>query len=78
MLSATELFSHYRLTAYVAKVFTMASFVVSVQSSVICDAVKFLIFKQQQPDGHFREAGSVNNGDMTVHPLIYLAVVDKC
>lgn len=56
----------------------MASFLVSVQSNVICDAIKFLIFKQQQPDGHFREVGSVNNGDMTVHPLIYLGVVDKC
>lgn len=71
-------FSHRRLTAYVAKVFTMASSLVSVRSSTICDAIKFLIFKRQQPDGQFRETGSVNNRDMTVHPLIHLGVIDKC
>lgn len=56
----------------------MASSLVSVQSSVICDAIKFLIFNRQQPDGHFREDGSVNNGGMTVCPLVYLRVIDRC
>lgn len=56
----------------------MASSLVSVQSSVICDAIKFLIFNRQQPDGHFREDRSVNNGDMAVCPLVYLAVIDTC
>lgn len=55
----------------------MASFLVPVHSSVICDAIKFLILKQQ-PDGHFREGRSVNNGDMTVRPLICLGDIDKC
>lgn len=55
----------------------MASSLVSVKSSIICDAIKFLIFKQQQPDGHFREAVNVNNADMTVCPLIYLGVIKK-
>lgn len=56
----------------------MASSLVSVQSSVICDAINFLILKRQQPDGHFREDRSVNNVDMTVRPLICLGVIDKC
>uniref|UniRef100_A0A671YJU3 Complement C3-like n=1 Tax=Sparus aurata TaxID=8175 RepID=A0A671YJU3_SPAAU len=39
------------LTAYVAKVFAMANNLVAVQRHVICDAVKFLIIRAQQPDG---------------------------
>lgn len=56
----------------------MAHSLVSVQSSVICDAIKFLILNQQHPDGHFREGRRVNNGDMTVRPLICLGDIDKC
>uniref|UniRef100_UPI0037E81A37 complement C3-like n=1 Tax=Semicossyphus pulcher TaxID=241346 RepID=UPI0037E81A37 len=52
------------LTAYVAKVFAMANNLVAVQSSVICDAVKFLILNAQQPDGMFREVGKVIHGEM--------------
>ncbi|XP_053273309.1 complement C3 [Pleuronectes platessa] len=52
------------LTAYVTKVFAMASSVVAVQSNVICDAVKFLILNAQQPDGVFREVGKVSHGEM--------------
>ncbi|AWP06025.1 Complement component C3 isoform 3 [Scophthalmus maximus] len=52
------------LTAYVAKVFTMANTLVAVQSEVICDAVKFLILNAQQPDGVFREVGRVSHGEM--------------
>ncbi|TMS23031.1 Complement C3 [Larimichthys crocea] len=52
------------LTAYVAKVFAMASSLVAVQSNTICDAVKFLILKAQQPDGVFKEVGKVYHGEM--------------
>ncbi|XP_040001306.1 complement C3-like isoform X2 [Xiphias gladius] len=52
------------LTAYVVKVFSMAYHLVAVESGVICDAVKFLIFKAQQSDGLFREVGRVNNREM--------------
>uniref|UniRef100_UPI0037E890C6 complement C3-like n=1 Tax=Semicossyphus pulcher TaxID=241346 RepID=UPI0037E890C6 len=51
------------LTAYVAKVFAMAYKLVPMQSSVICDAVKFLIFNAQQPDGIFREVGRMFHGE---------------
>ncbi|XP_059191683.1 complement C3-like [Centropristis striata] len=47
------------LTAYVAKVFSMADHLVGGQRSVICDAVKFLILNTQQPDGMFTEIGDV-------------------
>ncbi|CAB1443447.1 unnamed protein product, partial [Pleuronectes platessa] len=52
------------LTAYVTKVFAMASSVVAVENNVICDAVKFLILNAQQPDGVFREVGKVSHGEM--------------
>ncbi|XP_027138596.1 complement C3-like isoform X2 [Larimichthys crocea] len=52
------------LTAYVAKVFAMASRLVQLQTSIICDAIKFLIVNTQQPDGMFREVGRVNHGEM--------------
>ncbi|XP_060949245.1 complement C3-like isoform X2 [Limanda limanda] len=52
------------LTAYVTKVFAMASSLVVVESKVICDAVKFLILNAQQPDGVFREVGPVIHGEM--------------
>ncbi|XP_045898002.1 complement C3-like, partial [Micropterus dolomieu] len=53
------------LTAYVAKVFAMANSLVALQSNVICDAVKFLIVNAQQPDGMFREVGTVSHIEMT-------------
>ncbi|CAJ1053159.1 complement C3 [Xyrichtys novacula] len=52
------------LTAYVVKVFSMASNVVAMQKNVICDAVKFLILNAQQPDGLFIEVGKVYHGEM--------------
>ncbi|XP_061130030.1 complement C3-like isoform X2 [Syngnathus typhle] len=52
------------LTAYVAKVFSMSNQLVAVQRDVICDAVKFLILNAQQPDGMFREVGTVVHGEM--------------
>nr|XP_046262967.1 complement C3-like isoform X2 [Scatophagus argus] len=53
------------LTAYVAKVFSMANSLVPIQHSVICDATKFLVLNAQQSDGMFREVGRVFNGQMT-------------
>ncbi|KAL3996130.1 RNA-binding protein 5/10 [Sarotherodon galilaeus] len=71
------------LTAYVAKVFAMAHHLVEIQDHVICDAVKFLILKGQQPDGVFKEftalihremngdvAGSDSDASMTAFCLI--------
>lgn len=55
-----------RLTAYVAKVFAMASNLVSIQSSVICDAIHFLISRTQNSDGSFREIGKVYSRGMNV------------
>ncbi|XP_034095065.1 complement C3-like [Gymnodraco acuticeps] len=52
------------LTAYVAKVFSMANNLVAIQSPHICDAIKFLILNAQQPDGLFREVGRVLHGEM--------------
>ncbi|XP_074487252.1 complement C3-like [Sebastes fasciatus] len=52
------------LTAYVAKVFAMANSLVAVQSKDICEAVEFLILNTQQPDGLFREVGTVIHGEM--------------
>ncbi|KAM7009820.1 complement C3-like [Tautogolabrus adspersus] len=52
------------LTAYVAKVFSMANNLVAFENYVICDAIKFLILNAQQPDGVFREVGSVIHGEM--------------
>ncbi|KAJ4928458.1 hypothetical protein JOQ06_016250 [Pogonophryne albipinna] len=52
------------LTAYVAKVFTMANNLVAVHSPHICEAIKFLIINAQQPDGLFREVGTVIHGEM--------------
>ncbi|XP_042256198.1 complement C3-like [Thunnus maccoyii] len=53
------------LTAYVAKVFAMASSLVAVKRNDVCDAVKFLILNAQQPDGLFREVGRVYDAKMT-------------
>ncbi|XP_033985455.1 complement C3-like [Trematomus bernacchii] len=52
------------LTAYVAKVFAMAHNLVAVHRSYICEAINFLIRNAQQPDGLFREVGTVIHGEM--------------
>ncbi|XP_024115560.1 complement C3 [Oryzias melastigma] len=53
------------LTAYVVKVFSMANNLVAIKKEHICDAVKFLILKAQQPDGLFTEVGEVYAVSMT-------------
>ena len=64
-LLSSPLLSSPRLTAYVTKVFAMATNLVAVQNSTICDAVKFLISKQKD-DGTFREDGTIIHGEMIV------------
>uniref|UniRef100_A0A671XKJ9 Anaphylatoxin-like domain-containing protein n=1 Tax=Sparus aurata TaxID=8175 RepID=A0A671XKJ9_SPAAU len=53
------------LTAYVTKVFAMATNLVAVKNNTICDAVEFLISKQKS-DGSFREDGTIIHGEMIV------------
>uniref|UniRef100_A0A3B3WK74 Anaphylatoxin-like domain-containing protein n=1 Tax=Poecilia mexicana TaxID=48701 RepID=A0A3B3WK74_9TELE len=49
------------LTAYVAKVFPMATAYVHIDTSVVCGAIKFLILQTQRPDGMFVEVGEVSD-----------------
>lgn len=44
----------------------MASNLVSIQSSIICDAIRFLITNTQNSDGSFREIGRVYSSGMNV------------
>ncbi|XP_051801544.1 complement C3-like [Acanthochromis polyacanthus] len=53
------------LTAYVAKVFSMAYNLVAVQESVICDAIKYLILTSRTPNGMFTELRRVYHREMT-------------
>ncbi|XP_048051370.1 complement C3-like [Megalobrama amblycephala] len=52
------------LTAYVAKVFTMASECILIEDNVICSAIKWLVLHKQLPDGHFNEDSAVIHGEM--------------
>lgn len=49
-----------------AKVFAMANNLVAVPNDMICGAVKFLIMNTQQPDGMFKEVGTMIHGEMIV------------
>lgn len=53
----------------------MAHHLVAIQDNVICDAVKYLILKGQQPDGVFKEFTAVIHGEMNVSALISLTPV---
>ncbi|XP_052459483.1 complement C3 [Carassius gibelio] len=52
------------LTAYVAKVFAMASNLVNIEGNVICSALKWLILHKQTQDGSFKEDSAVIHGEM--------------
>ncbi|KAI5089750.1 complement C3-H1-like precursor [Silurus meridionalis] len=52
------------LTAYVAKVFAMASDLISIQEDVLCSAIKWLILNVQMPDGTFIEKAPVVHSEM--------------
>ena len=50
----------------------MANNLVALQSQHICEAIRFLILNAQQPDGLFREIGTVIHGEMIVRIMISL------
>ncbi|XP_073698369.1 complement C3-like [Garra rufa] len=52
------------LTAYVAKVFSMASNLVTIDDNVLCSALKWLVLHKQLPDGSFKEETAVIHGEM--------------
>uniref|UniRef100_A0A8C4L0F8 Complement C3 n=1 Tax=Equus asinus asinus TaxID=83772 RepID=A0A8C4L0F8_EQUAS len=52
------------LTAYVVKVFALASNLIAIDSQVLCGAVKWLILQKQKPDGVFQEDGPVIHQEM--------------
>nr|ANH21243.1 complement C3 precursor [Monodelphis domestica] len=52
------------LTAYVVKVFAMASNLIAIDALVLCGAVKWLILEKQKPDGMFQEDGPVIHQEM--------------
>ncbi|XP_067258557.1 complement C3-like [Chanodichthys erythropterus] len=52
------------LTAYVAKVFAMASNLITIQDNVLCSALKWLVLHKQLPDGSFKEDKIVIHGEM--------------
>ncbi|XP_072513380.1 complement C3-like [Salminus brasiliensis] len=52
------------LTAYVVRILSKASNLVSLEENVICDAVKWLILKAQMPDGVFNEVFKISSSAM--------------
>uniref|UniRef100_A0A8C6RY24 Complement C3 n=1 Tax=Nannospalax galili TaxID=1026970 RepID=A0A8C6RY24_NANGA len=52
------------LTAYVVKVFSLATNLIAIDSQVLCGAVKWLILEKQKPDGVFQEDGPVIHQEM--------------
>uniref|UniRef100_A0A672Q8N3 Complement C3-like n=1 Tax=Sinocyclocheilus grahami TaxID=75366 RepID=A0A672Q8N3_SINGR len=52
------------LTAYVAKVFSMAHNLVIIEENVICSALKWLMLHKQIQDGSFKEESAVMQGEM--------------
>ncbi|XP_054573438.1 complement C3-like [Eptesicus fuscus] len=53
------------LTAYVVKVFSLATNLIAIDSQVICGAVRWLILEKQRPDGVFQEDSPVAQPAMT-------------
>ncbi|KAM9101776.1 complement C3-like isoform 1-T2 [Sarcophilus harrisii] len=52
------------LTAFVVKVFSMATNLIAIDAQVLCGAVKWLILDKQRPDGMFQEDGPVMSQQM--------------
>ncbi|XP_005885544.2 PREDICTED: complement C3 alpha chain-like, partial [Myotis brandtii] len=52
------------LTAYVVKVFSLATNLITIDSEVICGAVKWLILEKQRRDGVFQEDSPVIHQEM--------------
>uniref|UniRef100_A0A8C1MTC1 Uncharacterized protein n=1 Tax=Cyprinus carpio TaxID=7962 RepID=A0A8C1MTC1_CYPCA len=57
------------LTAYVAKVFSMANNIVNIEENVICSALKWLILHKQTLYGSFKEDSAVIQGEMVQQNL---------
>ncbi|XP_075896440.1 complement C3-like [Nelusetta ayraudi] len=66
------------LTAYVTKVFAMASNYISIPSEVLCGAIRFLILSAQQPNGRFIEVGYAMSGTVTGYPDADVAMTAFC
>ncbi|KAL7845317.1 hypothetical protein AOLI_G00235090 [Acnodon oligacanthus] len=52
------------LTAYVVKVFAMATGLIPIEENVLCSAIKWLVQKTQMPDGTFKEDAPVIHAEM--------------
>ncbi|KAK2818284.1 hypothetical protein Q7C36_022217 [Tachysurus vachellii] len=52
------------LTAYVAKVFALASDLITINEDILCSALKWLNLNSQMPDGSFIENAPVYHGEM--------------
>ena len=65
-------FSYQRLTSYVAKVFSMAYYLVDIDINIICGAIKWVIMNSQKADGRFMEIGHVHHGEMMVCTWSYM------
>ncbi|XP_067260267.1 complement C3-like [Chanodichthys erythropterus] len=53
------------LTAYVAKVFSMANNLIAIEENVLCSTLKWLVLYKQLPDGSFKEDSAVHQSEMT-------------
>lgn len=53
----------------------MARNLVSIETTVICNAINFLILRAQRPDGKFTEVGTMHQGGITVRALITVTEV---
>ncbi|XP_073510481.1 complement C3-like isoform X2 [Phyllobates terribilis] len=78
------------LTAYVVKVFSLASKLDNVDKNLICNSVKWLLLNKQNPDGEFREdapvyqqeiAGGITNKaaerDSTLTAFVLIALLES-
>uniref|UniRef100_A0A8C0L3Q1 Complement C3 n=1 Tax=Canis lupus dingo TaxID=286419 RepID=A0A8C0L3Q1_CANLU len=63
------------LTAYVVKVFSLATNLIAIEAQVLCGAVKWLILEKQKPDGIFQEDGPVIHQEMTEKSVSLTAFV---
>ncbi|KAK3510776.1 hypothetical protein QTP70_022482 [Hemibagrus guttatus] len=52
------------LTAYVAKVFALASDLITINEDILCSALKWLNLNAQMPDGSFKENAPVYHAEM--------------
>uniref|UniRef100_A0AAY4A9K3 NTR domain-containing protein n=1 Tax=Denticeps clupeoides TaxID=299321 RepID=A0AAY4A9K3_9TELE len=66
------------LTAFVVRVFSMASDIISINDNVLCNALKWLILKAQLPDGSFAEMAPVvyvqDNGDASLTAFVLISM----